>query len=62
MDRATGRTVVRVDERFFRPAEVQLLQGCPEKAERELGWRREIRFEQLVERMAKHDFDLVSRD
>ncbi len=62
VDRSTGKTVVQVDERFFRPAEVQLLQGCPEKAERELGWRREVSFQQLVERMAKNDYDLVSRE
>ena len=62
IDTATGRTVVRVNERFFRPAEVQLLLGCPEKAERELGWRREIGFEELVRRMVRHDYELAEAE
>jgi len=62
IDCATGRTVVRVDPQFFRPAEVELLLGCPEKAERELGWRREIGFEELVSRMAKNDYELVKAE
>ena len=62
IDCATGKTVVRVDPQFFRPAEVELLLGCPEKAERELGWRREIGFEELVSRMAKNDLELVKAE
>ena len=62
IDCATGKTVVRVDPKFFRPAEVELLLGCPEKAERELGWRREIGFEELVSRMAKNDYELVKAE
>ncbi len=61
VDKATGRTVVRVDPAFFRPAEVKFLQGCPEKAERVLGWRREIGFAELVRRMAENDRRLVER-
>ena len=62
IDCATGKTVVRVDPQFFRPAEVELLLGCPEKAERELGWRREISFEELVARMARNDYELVKAE
>ena len=62
IDCATGKTLVRVDPQFFRPAEVELLLGCPEKAERELGWRREIGFEELVSRMAKNDYELVKAE
>lgn len=62
IDCATGKTLVRVDPKFFRPAEVELLLGCPEKAERELGWRREIGFEELVSRMAKNDYELVKAE
>ncbi|MBE6968984.1 MAG: GDP-mannose 4,6-dehydratase [Ruminococcaceae bacterium] len=62
IDCATEKTVVRVDPQFFRPAEVELLLGCPEKAERELGWRREIGFEELVSRMAKNDYELVKAE
>ena len=62
IDCATGRTVVRVNPQFFRPAEVELLLGCPEKAERELGWQREIDFAELVSRMAKNDYELVKAE
>ncbi|SFE92405.1 GDP-mannose 4,6 dehydratase, partial [[Lactobacillus] rogosae] len=43
---------------FFRPAEVELLIGNPAKAEAKLGWKREISFQELVERMVKNDIDL----
>ncbi|MBR1592242.1 MAG: GDP-mannose 4,6-dehydratase [Ruminococcus sp.] len=52
---ANGSTVVRVNKKFFRPAEVDILLGNPEKAEKVLGWKREISFSQLVERMVKND-------
>ncbi len=62
VDRATGRTVVAVNPDFLRPAEVELLLGDPSKAERVLGWRRGIGFDELVERMVRHDLDLVGRE
>lgn len=55
VDVVTGKTLVKVNPAFFRPSEVELLIGNPEKAERALGWRREIPFAELVERMVKHD-------
>ncbi|MDR2531908.1 MAG: GDP-mannose 4,6-dehydratase [Oscillospiraceae bacterium] len=51
----TGEIMVCVDEKFFRPAEVELLLGCPEKAEAKLGWKRKVSFDELVSRMVKHD-------
>lgn len=54
-----GKVVVRVNPQFFRPAEVELLLGCPEKAEKELGWKRENSFHDLVSRMVKNDLELV---
>ena len=62
IDEATGKVVVKVNPQFFRPAEVELLLGNPEKAETKLGWKREISFSQLVERMVKNDFELVSAE
>jgi GDPmannose 4,6-dehydratase len=50
---------VVVDERFLRPAEVDLLVGDPAKAERTLGWHREVDFARLVEMMVEADLDLV---
>lgn len=57
-DRKTGKVVVKVNPEFFRPAEVELLIGDPSKAEKQLGWKREISFDQLVERMVKNDLEL----
>ncbi len=59
IDKATGKTVVRVNPKFFRPAEVELLIGDPTKAETKMGWQREISFEELVTRMASHDMALL---
>ena len=48
---------VVVDPRYYRPAEVDLLVGDASKALRELGWRPETSFEQLVEQMVRADLD-----
>ncbi len=61
IDRKTGRVLVEVSPKFFRPAEVELLLGSPEKAEKMLGWKREISFGELVERMVKNDLSLVGK-
>ena len=52
---------VVVDERFFRPAEVDLLVGDAAKAETQLGWRPRTRFKQLVEMMVDHDLETLQR-
>lgn len=62
IDKATNKTVVKINPKFFRTAEVDILLGNPEKAEKELKWKREISFEQLVERMVKNDMELVKRE
>ena len=46
---------MEVDEKYFRPAEVDLLLGDPSKAEKELGWKRRVSFQQLVSGMVKYD-------
>jgi GDPmannose 4,6-dehydratase len=46
---------VKHDPKFFRPAEVDLLIGDPSKAEKKLGWKREVGFDQLVDMMVQHD-------
>lgn len=61
-DKATGKTIVKINPKFFRPAEVEILIGDPAKADKELGWVREISFAQLVERMVKHDMELVKKE
>ncbi len=54
-DAASGRTLVRIDPRYFRPTEVELLIGDASKARRELGWEPEMDFETLVRTMTIHD-------
>ena len=60
IDDATGRVLVEVDPKFFRPAEVEQLLGNPEKARKQLGWNpRSTSFERLVEIMVDADLELV---
>lgn len=54
-DLGTGQVIVDVDPHFYRPAEVDLLQGDPTKAKRELGWEPRISFSDLAERMMQSD-------
>lgn len=56
---ADWRPFVRQNPAFMRPAEVDILLGDPSKAERVLGWRREVDFPSLVSRMVQHDLALV---
>lgn len=55
VDRKTGKTIVRVNPKFYRPAEVELLIGNPEKAKRELGWEPKTTLEQLCQMMVGAD-------
>ena len=61
IDSETGKTIIKVSPQFYRPAEVDLLLGNPAKAETELGWKREISFNQLVEGMVNNDLDLIGK-
>lgn len=54
-DTKTGKVVVRINPKFYRPAEVDLLIGNPAKAEQALGWKREMSFEGLVVAMMEAD-------
>jgi GDPmannose 4,6-dehydratase len=55
IDASTGKTVVRVDPRFYRPAEVDLLIGNPAKAARRLGWTPQTTLEELCRMMVEAD-------
>ena len=57
-----GQVVVRVDPRYFRPTEVELLLGDPTKACEELGWSPTVLFEELVDVMVDADEELVRRE
>jgi GDPmannose 4,6-dehydratase len=55
IDKATGKTMVKVNPKFYRPAEVELLIGNPEKAKRALGWKPNTTLEELCTMMVKED-------
>jgi GDPmannose 4,6-dehydratase len=62
IDARTGRVLVEVDPRYFRPAEVDLLIGDPSKAERVLGWRHETSWEHLCAEMVRSDLTAVAKE
>jgi GDPmannose 4,6-dehydratase len=55
IDSATGKTIVAINPKFYRPAEVELLIGNPEKAKRELGWEPKTTLEELCRMMVEAD-------
>ncbi len=59
---ANGNVVVAVDERYFRPTEVETLLGDASKAKEKLGWTPQTSFEELVAEMVKADFDEAKQD
>mgnify|MGYP000080907177 CR=1 FL=1 len=61
IDPKTGRVLVSVDPRYYRPTEVDLLIGDYSKAKEKLGWEPKVRFEELVEIMVKADVELVRK-
>jgi GDPmannose 4,6-dehydratase len=62
IDAATGRALVHVDPRYFRPTEVETLLGDPTKAREKLGWTAEVTFAELVAEMIESDLDVAKRD
>lgn len=62
IDKKTGKVVVKVNPKFFRPAEVELLIGNPAKADAKLGWERNISFDELVKRMAENDLSIIKAE
>lgn len=62
IDLASGRTVVRVDSRYFRPAEVDTLLGDAARARNELNWRPRMSFHDMVREMVNNDLHVARRD
>lgn len=62
IDKATGKAVVVINPKFFRPADVNMLLGDPSKAEKKLNWKRKILFEELVKRMVLSDLEKVKEE
>ena len=62
IDSSTGDTVVRIDSRYFRPTEVDMLLGDPSKAHRVLGWEHTVTFPELVSEMVKSDLEAIANE
>ena len=62
IDVATGKPIVAIDPRYFRPAEVDTLLGDPSKARKKLGWEPRISFEELVTEMVMADLKEAEKD
>jgi len=62
IEAATGRTLIEVDPRYFRPTEVEVLLGDPSKAHEMLGWRHKTSFEALVQEMVKEDLSALRNE
>ncbi len=62
IDSSTGKTLVEIDPRYFRPTEVGLLQGDPRKAKQQLGWQAETGLESLCKMMIEADMEEAKRD
>ncbi len=60
IDTATNQTIIRIDPKYYRPTEVDLLLGDPTKARQKLGWTPKISFDELVKIMTKADYEQVS--
>ena len=62
-DKATGKVLIEVDPKYFRPAEVETLLGDPTKAKSVLGWNpTKTSFKELVHIMMKHDMEYVKNE
>ena len=62
IDVETGRVLVEVDPRYFRPTEVETLLGDPSKAKKKLGWEAEIPLHDMVSEMVREDLKIAERD
>jgi GDPmannose 4,6-dehydratase len=60
-DKSTGKTLIKIDPRFFRPAEVDRLTGDSSKAKKILGWQAKTNFKNLVGVMVEHDMRLAAQ-
>ena len=61
IDRKTNQIIIEIDPRYFRPTEVDVLQGDYTKAKEKLGWEPKVKFDKLVEIMVKADYDRESK-
>lgn len=62
INRATGKVIVQVDPRYFRPTEVDVLLGDSSKARKKLDWKPRISFKELIKIMVKHDLEINEKE
>jgi GDPmannose 4,6-dehydratase len=62
IDKVSGKTIVEIDEKYFRPAEVDLLVGDASKAKEKLGWEPKYSVEELLKEMVKCDLEIFKKD
>jgi GDPmannose 4,6-dehydratase len=60
-DRATGKTLIKIDPIYYRPTEVDILMGNPAKAKAKLGWEPKIKFDELARIMVQADFEKTKK-
>ena len=60
IDSKTNKILIKIDKYFFRPTEVHELRGDASKARKELGWKPQTSFKQLVKEMVNHDIEKIS--
>ncbi|MAJ97600.1 GDP-mannose 4,6-dehydratase [bacterium] len=60
IDKTNGKTIIKIEPRYFRPAEVDILLGDPTKAEETLGWKAKITFNELAKLMIESDYEILS--
>ena len=57
VDRQTGKAIVKIDQKFYRPADINALVGSPLRAQSRLGWKHRVNIDQLAVMMAEADID-----
>ena len=62
IDETTGRVLIEIDTRYFRPAEVDLLLGDPSKAREKLGWKPRVKLPELVKMMVTSDIKIAEEE
>jgi GDPmannose 4,6-dehydratase len=62
IDKSNGKTIVKIDPRFYRPAEVDFLVGDCSRAKKLLGWSTKTTFKELIGIMLEHDLELVAKE
>ncbi len=62
IDAKTGKTIIEIDKKYFRPAEVDILLGDPAKAQEHLGWKPSVTFHELVDMMLENEFEALGEE